>query len=104
MNPITSSQWTGSKGNTIIAQINIGDEEIKALGGILERSDSDLGKQVSAVFSLNSGKIIALIKTEGNRVPGYTLILAGPGHPEVLGQFLQEAGLARDRVTIELRP
>jgi hypothetical protein len=46
MNPIKSSQWTGSKDNAIIAQIDIGDEEIIALGGVLERSDADLGPTI----------------------------------------------------------
>jgi hypothetical protein len=93
-----------SEHNAIIAQIDISNDEIAALGGVIERSDTDLGELEAAVFALDTGQVISLSRTDGNTVPGYTLILAGPDYRGVLDEFLREAGLGRERVTIELRP
>jgi hypothetical protein len=103
MKAIPATAWVGSKDNTIIAQIDISPEEIAALGGIIERPESQLGPLEAVVFALATGKVISLSRTEGSPVPGYTLILEGPDYSGVLDQFLSEAGLGRDRVTIEIR-
>lgn len=102
MKAIPTTAWAGSVGNTIIAQIDISPEEIAALGGVVERSESQLGPFEAAVFVLDAGKVI-LLSRSGNPVPGFTLILEGPDYSGVLDQFLCEAGLGRDRVTVDLR-
>jgi hypothetical protein len=104
MKSVPADRWTGLPDNAIIAQINVSSDEIKALGGHLARSYQQLGETELAVFMLDTGKLISLSRTEGNPVPGFTLILAGPEHQGVLNEFLREANLGRDRVTIELRP
>jgi hypothetical protein len=100
MKAIPATAWVGSEDNAIIAQIDISPEEIAALGGIIERSDSQLGPLEAAVFALATGKVVSLSRTEGNPVPGYTLILEGPDHSGVLDQILREAGLGGDRGTL----
>ena len=91
MKAMAASEWVGYEHNAIVAQLDISSDEIMALGGIIERSDSDLGKAEIAVFILDSGKVISLSKTDGNPVPGYTLILAGSDYSGVLDEFLREA-------------
>lgn len=103
MKAIPATAWPGSEDNAIIAQIDISSEEIAAPGRIVERSDSQLGPLEAAVFALDTGKVISLSRTDGNPVLGFTLILDGPDYSGVLEQFLREAGLGRDRVTIEIR-
>jgi hypothetical protein len=103
MRAIPAAAWTGSADNAIIAQLDISSAEIEALGGVIERSESQLGPIEGAAFALDTGKVISLSRTAGNPVPGFTLIVAGPDYSGVLDRFLIEAGLGRERVTIELR-
>jgi hypothetical protein len=100
MKALPGTQWVDSNSNVIIAQVNISNEEIAALGGIVERSDSALGPTEVAVFTLETGRMILLYRTENNPVPGYTLIVAGSDYSGVLDEFLREAALDRGRVTI----
>jgi hypothetical protein len=103
MKAMTGTRWVGSEHNAVIAQIDIGSDEIAALGGNIERSNSDLGQVETAVFALEAGKVILLYRTERNPVRGFTLIVEGSDYSGVLDQFLREAGLGRERVTTELR-
>jgi hypothetical protein len=54
MKAMTGTQWVGSEHNAIIAQIEISNGEIEALGGIIERSESELGQSEAAFFHLNT--------------------------------------------------
>jgi hypothetical protein len=103
MRAISAAAWVGSAENAIIAQLDIGSAEIEALGGVIERSESQLGPIEGAAFTLDTGKNVLVSRTVGNPVPGFTLIVAGADHSGVLDQFLKEAGFGRERVTIELQ-
>jgi hypothetical protein len=104
MKGISAEQWTGSPDNAIIAQIEISEHEIVALGGSLERWSDNLGEVTIAAFELRTGELVSLSRPDGTPAPGYTLIVAGGNTSGILDEFLSEAGLGRDRVTRLLRP
>jgi hypothetical protein len=65
MNALAYGQCIGSPDNAIIAQIDISDAEIAALGRLIARFDGTLGLMEVAVFALATGDILSLSKTEG---------------------------------------
>jgi hypothetical protein len=69
MKPVTAKDWVRSKHNSVVAELNVSGQEIAALGGKMERPDSEHGQVEMAVFALNSGEVISLSKGEGNPVP-----------------------------------
>jgi len=88
---MTGTRLVGSGHNAIISQIDISSDEVAALGGNIERSDSGLGQVEAAVFARETGKVILLYRTERNPVRGFTLIEEGSDYSGVLDQFLREA-------------
>ena len=102
MRGVAADQWTGSRDNAIIGQLDVTAAEITELGGLIQRMPDQLGEVELAVFVLGSGEMVSLSRAEGSPVGGYTLICASPDGARVLDQFLREAGLGRDRLTISL--
>ncbi|MFF0411018.1 hypothetical protein ACFYUY_11285 [Kitasatospora sp. NPDC004745] len=82
------------------AQLNIGREEIEALGGSVESPIGDIGETEISIFGLNSGRIVALVRIAGNPASGYTLMLNEGGDPgEALREFLAESEIDSSAVT-----
>jgi hypothetical protein len=99
MKPVSSSKWEVSR-PVILAQIRVDQDWVIRIGGILERPVSEGGQLELAIFQLDQGEVVALIRIDGNSTSGFTLLARESDHiSSALERFILESGIDGDLVT-----
>lgn len=95
MRPTSLDEWWPSN-LQIIAHLAVTADEVVAISEGAAANTVDSDQDDIAVFRLDSGIIVALVRVVGNATPGFSLASAEQVDGEsVLADFLNEAGLRR---------
>ncbi|MFJ8473184.1 hypothetical protein [Kitasatospora sp. NPDC094011] len=79
---------------TVCALLDISRADIEAMGGVIESVVDEHAEVSVAVFFLDSGRLVSLVRISGDSAPGFSLLLDREGRPvEALHEFLAEARL-----------